>query len=109
MSSWWRRRWARRWRPNGARMDSSSAAPAMLQPETEGLTVRATRGMIWSSLSLFTRQITQLIVTIILMRMLEPSAFGLVEIAGIFNSIIFIVTDLGISGAIIQRKELDAE
>jgi len=90
-------------------METPSAAPVVPQPEIEGLTVRATRGMIWSSLSLVTRQIAQLIVTIILMRLLEPGAFGLVEIAGIFNSIIFIVTDLGISGAIIQRKELDAE
>jgi len=86
-------------------MEAPSAAP----PATEGLAVRATRGMIWSSFSLFTRQITQLIVTIILMRLLEPADFGLVELAGIFNSIIFIVTDLGIGSAIIQRKDLSDE
>jgi PST family polysaccharide transporter len=87
-------------------MDTGSVAPP---PAPEGLAVRATRGMIWSSLSLFTRQVTQLIVTIILMRLLEPADFGLVELAGIFNSIIFIVTDLGIGSAIIQRKELGEE
>lgn len=90
-------------------MDPPSVAALAPQLDTEGLTVRATRGMIWSSLSLVTRQVTQLLVTIILMRLLEPGAFGLVEIAGIFNSIIFIVTDLGISGALVQRKDLDAE
>src|SRR5689334_20543338 len=81
-------------RKNFPPMSTDVSAPVP-QPETEGLTVRAARGMIWSSLSLLTRQVTQLLVTIILMRLLEPGAFGLVEIAGIFNSIIFIVTDLG--------------
>lgn len=68
---------------------------------------RSVRGVGWSGISQITRQGLQFIVTAILARLLLPSEFGLVGMAAIITGLVFSVRELGLSAAIVQRKDLD--
>jgi PST family polysaccharide transporter len=67
---------------------------------------KAVSGMKWSAISQAGRLGTQLLTTIILARLLDPSDFGLVEMAMVALGFVAIFKDLGTTAAIIQRKEL---
>lgn len=66
----------------------------------------AAKAMIWAGLSQGSTQIFRFAVTIILARLLLPQDFGLLGMATIFIGLISTVNELGLSAAIIQRKEL---
>lgn len=63
-------------------------------------------GILWNWLSQFTIQIFQFIVLIILARLLSPQDFGIVGIATVVTGLITIINELGLSAAIIQRKNV---
>jgi O-antigen/teichoic acid export membrane protein len=73
------------------------------------LSVKAVSGVKWSSISQFGRQITQWITTIILVRLLSPSDFGLMAMAMVVIGFVSLLKDLGTSAAIIQRTNLSEE
>jgi O-antigen/teichoic acid export membrane protein len=52
-------------------------------------------------------QIVQLVVSIILARLLEPSAYGIVALMHVFINILGIFVNCGLSGALIQKKNAD--
>lgn len=68
---------------------------------------KSVKGVGWNGISQITRQGFQFIVTAILARLLLPSEFGLVGMAAIITGLILSVRELGLSAAIVQRKELD--
>ncbi|NIM18838.1 MAG: MOP flippase family protein [Candidatus Latescibacteria bacterium] len=70
---------------------------------------QATSGLKWSAASQGTRQIVQLLTTLVLARLLEPSDFGLLGMAMVVIGFAILFRDLGTSAAVIQRKDLTEE
>ncbi|MGF1512199.1 MAG: MOP flippase family protein [Elainellaceae cyanobacterium] len=67
---------------------------------------RATSGIKWSSVSQIIKQVVQFTTISILARLLEPSDFGLVGMAGIVIGFVDLFKDLGTSAAVIQKKSV---
>ena len=65
-----------------------------------------TCGVLWSAASQFSTQIFQFIVIIILARLLLPEDFGIIGMAVIFTGLVQTINELGLSAAIIQRKNI---
>lgn len=63
-------------------------------------------GVFYSAIAKYTGIFISLIVTAILARLLSPDEFGIVAVATVIITFFGIFTDLGISPAIIQNKEL---
>lgn len=63
-------------------------------------------GVFYTAISKYTGIFISLIVTAILARLLSPDEFGVVAVATVIITFFGIFTDLGISPAIIQNKEL---
>ncbi|MFT6908529.1 MAG: teichuronic acid exporter [Oleiphilaceae bacterium] len=61
---------------------------------------------IWDFMGKLAIQGSSFVVTIFLARLLEPSDFGLVAIVMVVVGISQVFTDIGLSGALIQRKEV---
>lgn len=72
---------------------------------TRTLGTKALRGIKWVSLSTVVSKSFQAVVLIVLARVLSPQDFGLVGIALIVTTIVSIFQDLGLSSALIQRKD----
>lgn len=64
-------------------------------------------GVLWTGISQFISQAFQFIVLIILARLLYPEEFGIVGMAAIFTGFVSRFNELGLSAAIIQRKNID--
>ena len=71
------------------------------------LTIKTVQGVGWSGISQLVTQSFQIIVKIILARSLMPNDFGIIGMALIFTTFIQTVNELGLSAAIIQRKDID--
>ena len=71
----------------------------------EGLGVKATRGVFWVGGGQFTRQLVQMVTTIVLARLLVPEDFGLISMAIVFVGISQLFADFGIGAAIVQSKQ----
>lgn len=69
------------------------------------LAKQAISGIKWSFLSRIGRQITQILTTTILAKLLDPKAFGLVAIATIFTNFIVTFSDFGTSAAVIKAEQ----
>lgn len=76
--------------------------------ERETMTIKnqLITGVFYTAISKYTGIFLSLIVTAILARLLSPDEFGVVAVATIIITFFGIFTDLGISPAIIQNKEL---
>ncbi|MEQ9373417.1 MAG: lipopolysaccharide biosynthesis protein [Coleofasciculus chthonoplastes F3-SA18-01] len=70
---------------------------------------KAVKGVVWSAIQSWGTQAIAFIVFFVLARLLEPEAFGLVALAGVFLAFIQIFIDQGLSTAIVQRQELEPE
>ncbi|MDO8727140.1 MAG: MOP flippase family protein [Candidatus Methanoperedens sp.] len=64
-------------------------------------------GVKWSAISRIALQITQILITVILARLLVPDDFGLLGMAVVFTSFVTIFNDFGIGSAIIQKQNLN--
>lgn len=53
------------------------------------------------------RRLSGLVVTAVLARLLPPQDFGLVALASLATQLLGIVTELGLTGALVQRKSVD--
>jgi len=62
-------------------------------------------GVIWNSLGLIIDNGLSMIVKLILARLLLPKDFGIIGFAVVFMGIIKVVSDMGMSTALIQRKD----
>ena len=76
--------------------------------ETQGdLTTATVRGVGWTAGAQVGKQAAQLVLSVVIARLLPPSAFGqvaqIVVLAGLGN----LVSDFGFGAALIQRKEID--
>ena len=71
------------------------------------LTTKTVQGVGWSGISQIVTQGFQFIVKVILARLLVPEDFGIIGMALIFTTLIQTVNELGLSAAIIQRKDIN--
>ncbi len=67
---------------------------------------QAIRGVKWSGFARGCQQVSQIIVTIILTRLLVPADFGLVAMALVFTGLIAVFNVFGTGSAIIQKQNL---
>ncbi|MBD2355855.1 MOP flippase family protein [Tolypothrix sp. FACHB-123] len=70
---------------------------------------KATKGIVWSIAQKWGMQVISFVTFLLLSRLLEPKAFGLVAMATVFTAFIEIFMDQGFSDAIVQRKDLEPE
>ena len=76
-------------------------------PTTEStLTQRAVKGAAWSTLSTVGRQVLQIASVTTVARLLGPSAYGVMAMAGLLLSFVVYLRDLGTGTAIIQRPHV---
>lgn len=70
---------------------------------------KSVKGLAWSATSKWGQKAISFLIFLILSRLLDPEAFGLVALAAVFTAFAEIFVDQGFVDAIIQREELDAE
>lgn len=73
---------------------------------TNSLTEAAARGVLWATISRFLSQALFFITTAVLARFLLPEHFGVVRMASLFIGLMTVISDQGLSAAIIQRQSL---
>lgn len=67
---------------------------------------QALSGLGWTSASRVFQQAVQFVFTAVLAHLLVPRDFGLIAMIAVFTGFIFIFTDLGLSAAIVQRRDV---
>ena len=70
---------------------------------------KTTKGITWSAAEKAGNQILTFLVSVILIRLLSPEAFGLVAAATAIFSFFALFTNYGFTAAIVQRKDLENE
>jgi PST family polysaccharide transporter len=70
------------------------------------LKTQVARGLKWQAISIVGKQFLSLVVFTTLARLLEPAAFGLIALVGVYLGIVTMFVDQGISMALIQRQDL---
>ncbi|MBL1275781.1 MAG: MOP flippase family protein [Ectothiorhodospiraceae bacterium] len=86
--------------------DAQDIKPEPKQDAKKDLGVAATRGVFWTGGGQAIRQVIQVVSSIILARLLEPSDFGLLGMAIVFVGIGQLFADFGIGAAIVQSKNV---
>jgi teichuronic acid exporter len=64
-------------------------------------------GLRWSASMRFLQQLFTWGVTLIVVRLLSPGDYGLMELAGVFISLLSMISELGMGAAVVQRRGLD--
>jgi len=65
------------------------------------------RGIAWAMVSQMGRQLTVFVTTVLLARLLQPEDFGLLGMATVFTGFAMLLNDVGVSGALVQRREIE--
>jgi PST family polysaccharide transporter len=68
---------------------------------------KAVKGVVWSLIQRWGSQAISFLVFLLLARLLNPEAFGLVALSGVFLGFVQVFTDQGLSQAIVQRRDLE--
>jgi PST family polysaccharide transporter len=79
-----------------------SDAPAM----SDGLKAQTVRGVGWSTVQNWSRQLITFVVYWVLARILGPESYGLIAMAGVFITVLNIFSDVSFGAALEQRQEL---
>jgi O-antigen/teichoic acid export membrane protein len=85
---------------------TASWVPAEHGTDPEGLQRRVARGLSWTVVELWGRQVLNLLVFVVLARLLVPADFGLVGLATVFVALAQVVVDQGLGDALIQRRQI---
>jgi O-antigen/teichoic acid export membrane protein len=72
-----------------------------------GLRAQVSNGLKWQIINIAGKQLLSLVVFTTLARLLEPAAFGLVALIGVYTYFASMLADLGIGVALVQRKTLE--
>jgi PST family polysaccharide transporter len=68
---------------------------------------QALTGLVWSAVEKWGGKAANLIVFVVLARILDPDAFGLVALATVFVALMNVFVDQGFADALVQREDLD--
>jgi len=77
--------------------------------KSSNLRQKAIKGVLWSALDSWGRQVISLGVFFVLARLLGPETFGLVALSGVFLAFLQVFLDQGLSQAIVQRQDVETE
>ena len=69
------------------------------------LKLKVLSGLKWSAAGKLLGQIISWISTIVVIRMLEPSDYGLMSLSIIFTSLCYVLSQMGLGSAIVQSKK----
>ena len=83
------------------------SSPGDEQP-SGSLEPKAVGGVVWTTLVFASNRIITFGATLVLARILTPSDFGLVALAGVAIGCLALLSDLGLAGALVVRKNLDS-
>lgn len=75
----------------------------------EELRNKTINGMVWQFLQKISGQLIGFIISVILARILSPSDYGLVALAGMFLILMGLFSNGGLGPALIQKKEVDED
>ena len=75
----------------------------------DNLRVHTVRGVFWSGVQRTGGQAIALAVFIVLSRLLEPSAFGLIALANGYLLVVLLFVEQGVNQAIVQRKDVSTD
>jgi O-antigen/teichoic acid export membrane protein len=89
-----------------ARPGSRGTASGMHLESSAPLAGRTARGVAWVTSARLGSQLLQFIASLVLARLLTPSAYGLVAIVWTFTGFAFLFNDLGIGAALVQSKTI---
>lgn len=70
---------------------------------------KAVKGVVWSAIENWGRQVISSGTFFLLARLLDPETFGLVALSSIFLAFLQIFIDQGFSQAIVQRQDIESE
>ena len=87
----------------------TSTTPDADPPPSTQLRSAAARGVGWSALQASASRFLSALVFVLLARLLEPEAFGVVAVASVFVAFMTVLVDQGFSQALVQRPSLDRE
>lgn len=74
--------------------------------ESQGLERRVARGLTWTMVDVWGRQVLNLLVFVALARLLAPADFGLIALAAVFVAFVQLLLDQGMGDALIQRRAI---
>lgn len=80
-----------------------------IDKDNKTIKVSTTFGILWNGFSQFLTQTFQIIVVMILARLLTPKDFGIAGLATVFIGLVAAFNELGLSAAIIQRKNISQD
>jgi PST family polysaccharide transporter len=66
-------------------------------------------GLKWQAITIIGQRLLSFLVFTALARLLEPSAFGLVALVGVYLTFVSMVADQGMGTALIQRQDLEPQ
>ena len=75
----------------------------------EELKNKTVNGMLWQFLQKISGQLVGFIISVILARILSPSDYGLVALAGMFLILMGLFSNGGLGPALVQKKEVDED
>lgn len=73
---------------------------------TDDLRSKTIAGLSWSFMGQIIKQVMQFGINVALAHLLLPADFGLVAMASVFMNLALIIADMGVSSALIQRKDV---
>ena len=88
---------------------TDSWLPAEHGADNQNLQRRVARGVAWTIVDNWGRQLLNLLVFIVIARFLLPEEFGLVALAMVFVVLAQLFVDQGLGDAIVQRRQLTRE
>jgi PST family polysaccharide transporter len=92
-----------------AAVESSAAAPPAARPTHSTLDRALLHGVAWTAGMKWGTQILSWASTLIVARLLAPADYGLFGMAMVFQGFLAPIYDLGLSAAVIQRRDLSDE
>lgn len=75
----------------------------------DNLKQKTINGMLWQFLQKVSGQLVSFVISVILARILAPTDYGLVALAGMFLGLLGIFSNGGLGPALIQQKHVDEE
>ena len=70
-------------------------------------TQKLKKGLLWSVIEVLVKRGFDLIVTLVLANILFPEQFGIIGMATVVTSFVLVLSDVGISSALIQKAKED--
>jgi O-antigen/teichoic acid export membrane protein len=89
--------------------DAAVLAPADTPPPGRSLESRAARGTLWSAGGALAVKGLQTFVLLLLARLLEPSALGVLSIGTLVLAVAYVIQDVGLTDVLSYRKDRVAE